>query len=268
MCIFLTGLIVVNYIDYLDKINSWVRILNMISDLFNSFIYQPLYNGLVLLIDIIPLADVGLAVVALTILVKLALSPLAYKASIMQHKIRSVNPQMEDIKKKYTNKQEQTLKILELYKKNKIKPFSNILVLFIQIPIIFGLYFVFYKGGLPDIDASLLYSFVSMPPTVPDMMFLGFFDMAGRSVVFALLAGVSQFFLTKFTLPAQAPKPENPTIKDDLIHSMHLQMKYVLPVIITVIAYTISTAVALYWATSNIFAFVQELLIRKIHKKT
>lgn len=239
----------------------------MISDLFNSFVYQPLYNGLILLIDVMPMADVGLAVVALTILVKFALSPLAYKASIMQRKIRAITPQMEEIKKKYKDKQEQTLKILALYKDNNIRPFASILVMFIQIPVIFGLYWVFYKGGLPEVDASLLYSFISIPDLTPNMMFLGFSDMAGRSALFALIAGASQYYLSKLTLPTPAPKPENPTLKDDLAHSMHMQMKYVMPVIIVVVAYTISAAIALYWATSNIFAVVQELLIRRGDKK-
>lgn len=240
---------------------------DMIKEVFHVAVYKPLYNGLIFLIDVVPYADVGLAVIALTILVKFILLPLAYNASLMQQKIRAIAPEMEELKKKYKDKQKQTLKTLELYKEHNIRPFASILVMLIQIPVIFGLYWVFFKGGLPEIDTTLLYSFINTVPSTPNMMFLGFFDMAGRSITFALLAGASQYLLSKLTLPKPAPKPDNPSLKDDLAHSMHLQMKYVMPVIIAVISYTISAAVALYWATSNIFAIVQEILIRKYGHK-
>lgn len=239
----------------------------MIKEVFNVAVYKPLYNGLIFLIDTVPYADVGLAVIALTILVKFLLLPLAYKASVMQRKMRTIAPEMEELKKKYKNdKQKQTLKTLELYKEHNIRPFSSILVMFVQIPVILGLYWVFFKGGLPEVNTSLLYSFVSAPITPPNMMFVGFFDMAGRSITFALLAGASQYFLSKLTLPKPSPKSDTPSLKEDLAHSMHLQMKYMMPIIIAVISYTISAAVALYWATSNIFAIVQELLIRRNDK--
>ncbi len=239
----------------------------MISEAFNFAVYEPLYNGLIFLVDTVPRADVGIAVILLTIAVKIILLPLAYKASLMQQKIRQVTPEINEIKKKYTDKQEQTLKTLELYKKYNIRPFSSVLVMFVQIPVIFGLYWVFFKGGLPAVNTEILYSFVSVPVSAPNMMFIGFFDMAGRSILFALIAGVTQFLLSRITLPKPAPKSKNPSLKEDLAHSMHLQMKYVMPIIIAVISYTISAAIALYWATSNIFAIVQELLIRKHARK-
>ncbi len=235
----------------------------MISDVFHVLVYKPLYNGLIFLIDIVPYADVGIAVILLTVVVKIILLPLAYKASVMQRKIREITPQIKGLKEKYKDKQEQTLKTLELYKEHNIRPFTSILVMFAQIPIIFGLYWVFFKGGLPDVDLDLLYSFVPAPASVPNMLSFGFLDMAGKSISLALIAGVAQYFLSKLTLPTPAPRPDKPSLKDDLAHSMHLQMKYVMPIIIAVFAYMISAAVALYWATSNIFAIVQELLIRK-----
>jgi len=237
----------------------------MISSIFNTVIYEPLYNALVLLIKVVPFSDVGIAVIILTILVKFLLLPLAHKSSQTQQKIRDVSSEIERIKEKYKDKQEQTLKTLDLYKKNGIKPFSSILLMFAQIPFIMGLYWVFFKGGLPAIDTSLLYSFITSPDNV-NMSFLGFFDMAGRSIFFALSAGASQYYLSKLTLPKPGKKPENPTMKDDLAHSMHLQMRFVMPIIITVIAFTISAAVAVYWTTSNIFTIIQEIRTRK-HKR-
>lgn len=234
----------------------------MIIEAFNTFIFNPLYNGLVFLIGVVPYADVGLAVIALTVVVKVILFPLAHRVAHMQVKIRKLAPELEELKEEYKDdKQEQTLKIMALYKKHNIRPFLSILVIFIQLPIILGLYWVFFRGGLPEIRMDLLYSFVSVPSMI-NMHFLGLVDMGGRSIVLALLAGVTQFVHSLYALPKPKPRSETPSIKEDLAHSFHIQMKYVMPLIVVGISYTISAAIALYWATSNIFAIGQELLVR------
>lgn len=239
----------------------------MIGELFHTGVYIPLYNGLVFLIGTVPYADVGIALVLLTILVKVLLFPLAQKVAYMQVQMRELAPAIEHIKKTYEqDKQQQTIKIMELYKEHNVRPFLSILVLFIQLPIIIGLYIVFSRGGLPTIDPTLLYSFVTMPDVI-NMHFLWIPDISGRSIILALLAGGTQFINTMYVLPKPQPRGENPTIKDDLAHSFHLQMKYFMPILITVIAYTISAAIALYWVTSNIFAIGQELLVRRSIKK-
>tara|TARA_B100000745_G_scaffold300609_2_gene255976 strand:+ start:8347 stop:9084 length:738 start_codon:yes stop_codon:yes gene_type:complete len=239
----------------------------MITAAFNTFVYNPLYNGLVFLIDIVPYADMGLAVVVLTILVKIILFPLAHKVAHMQVRMKELAPKMEEIKETYQDdKHEQTLKIMALYKEYKVRPFLSILVILIQLPIILGLYWVFYKGGLPEINTDILYTFVSIPEMV-NMQFLWIADIGGRSIVLALIAGATQFIHTYYALPAPKPRGDNPTVKDDLARSFHIQMKYVMPIIVVAISYTISAAIALYWATSNIFAIGQEFLVRRELKK-
>ncbi|MCD5384302.1 MAG: YidC/Oxa1 family membrane protein insertase [Candidatus Pacebacteria bacterium] len=237
----------------------------MFITLFNSGIYNPLYNGLVFLIGVVPMADVGIAVIILTIFVKLLLFPLAQKVSLTQVVIKKMQPELEKLKEKFKeDKPEQTRKILALYKEHNINPMFGFLVILIQLPIILGLYWVFYKGGLPGIDTSLLYSFVNEPSSV-EMLFIGLVDMGSKSVVLAALAGITQFINMQIVMPTK-PKPKNadkPSLKDDLARSMHMQMKYLMPIIITVVAYTISSAVALYWVTSNVFSIGQELLVRR-----
>ncbi len=235
----------------------------MFTSLFHTIVYDPLYNALVFLIGIVPGADVGIAVILLTVFVKLLLFPLAHKVARTQVVIKRIQPELDALKEEYKeDKQEQTLKTLALYKDNNINPFFGFLVILIQLPIILGLYWVFYKGGLPIINMELLYSFVN-GITVPNMTFVGITDMAGKSLVLALLAGVTQFINMQIIMPSAPKKAEKPSIKDDIARSMHMQMKYVMPIIITVVAYTISAAVALYWVTSNIFSVFQELLVRK-----
>jgi len=239
----------------------------MIGTAFNAVIYNPLYNGLIFLIGVVPYADVGIAVIILTILVKVALFPLAHKVAHMQVKMRELAPKMDELKEKYKDdKQEQTIKMMALYKEHKVRPFLSILVVFIQLPIILGLYWVFSKGGLPEIKLDLLYSFIHAPQIV-NMQFFGIGDIAGKSIILAILAGITQFIHTLYTLPKPKPRSDNPTMKEDLAHSFHIQMKYIMPIIVIVISYTISAAIALYWVTSNIFAILQELIVRREMKK-
>lgn len=232
---------------------------------FTTFIYNPLYNGLVFFISVVPLYDVGLAVVALTIVVKFILYPLDKRAKVMQAKIRDITPQIDAIKQAHKDDSHaQTLAMLALYKAHNIRPFASIAGLFVQIPIIFGLYYVFWKGGLPVIHADVLYSFVSAPSAEHiNMQFLGIFDMAGRSVVLAGLAGITQYIQGMLSLPPPPKRGDAPSLKEDLAHSFHLQMRYAMPVIVAVVAYTISAAVALYWIVNNLFSIAQEWYIRQ-----
>ena len=233
--------------------------------LFHTFVYDPLYNGLIFLIGAVPGYDVGLAIIAITIVVKLILFPLSKKAVRTQILMRKLEPELNEIKKKYEkDKQQQAQKMMALYKENELNPFSSILLILIQLPIIFGLYWVFWRGGLPVVDMELLYSFISAPAeNLINMNFLGMIQMDGRSVFLAALAGVTQYIQIQYAMPQMAEKKDNPTLKDDLARSFQLQMRYVMPVMISVFAYIISAAVALYWVTSNIFAIGQEVYMRK-----
>lgn len=245
----------------------------MLKSVFNDLILTPLYNALVYLIDIVPGGDVGLAVILLTLGVKVLLIPLSLKAARTQVIMRELEGPLKIVQEKYKdkkdpeNRQKQAAEIMGLYKEKGANPFSTILLLFVQLPIIFGLYWVFFKGTLPHINPELLYSFVPIPDMV-SMQFLGLIDVSSKSLIFALLAGATQFYQAKLSLPTPKPRDaDTASFKDDLARSMHVQMRYVLPVIITVIAYSISAAVALYWTTSNIVAILQEWYVRKTIKK-
>lgn len=234
----------------------------MFVSLFYALIFNPLYNALVFLVSIVPFADVGLAVIVLTVIVKLTLFPLSLKAVKTQIVIRSIEPQLTKIRETYKDKAEQARKTMELYKEQGINPFSSIALIFIQLPIIFGLYWVFVKGGFPEVNPDILYPFTPIPEMF-NMQFLWISDISGRDIILALLAGITQYFQIKLTLPPLKERAKNPSLKDDLARSFHLQMRYVMPVIVVIIAYVISAAIAIYWTTSNLFAIGQELYVRK-----
>lgn len=239
----------------------------MITQFFTAVFYQPLYNGLIFLISLSPLIDLGVAVILFTCIVRLILFPLSRKAVRTQLRMKEIEPKMQAIREKYKdNREEQARQTMALYKESGVNPFSGILLLLIQLPIIISLYQIFYSSGLPKVAMGLLYSFVKVPHAI-STMFLGSIDITQKSLVFALLAAVSQYFQVHFSMPLQ-PKSATPSFSNDLARSMSIQMKYVFPIIVFFIAYNISAAIAIYWLTSNLFTIGQEIYIRRGHKKT
>lgn len=240
----------------------------MFSSIWHTFFFDPIYNSLVLFIDLVRNGDVGVAIILTVIVVKLVLLPVSLKAARTQLAMQQMEPKMTEIKEKYKdNREEQARHTLELFQTHKVNPFSSILLLFIQIPIIIALYFAVYKGGgvaLPEINMSLLYSFIPVPEVVT-MDFLGVMDITQKSIVLALMAAVTQYIHTRISLPKLAPRDVNKeaSFKDDFNRSLQLQMRYMMPIIIFIAAYTISAAIALYFTVSNLTSIAQEYVVRK-----
>src|SRR3989339_677842 len=235
----------------------------MLANIWNTILYQPLINALVFLVSIVPGGDVGIAVIILTILVKLILFPLSQKSIESQAEMSILTPELNKIKGSGTSKEEQAKQTFELYKKHKVNPFSGCLLVLIQIPIIFALYYVFYKGI--NFQSGLLYSFVHVPEHA-NMIFLGILDISQKSLVLAILAGVSQYFQAHF-MPKPAVVSKGATsFQENFTKSMHTQMKYIFPFIVAFIAYRVSGAVALYWVASNIFSIGQQIYANRKRK--
>ncbi len=232
--------------------------------LWNAILYKPLYNGLVFLVGLVG-GDVGLAVVILTVIVKMALYPLTKRQFLSQLQMKSIEPDMARIRETYKDdKTLQSQKTMELYKEKKINPFSGCLVLLIQFPIIIALYIVFLKGFPNGVfDANLLYHGINIPNNL-SMKFLGLFDVRSHNIVLALLAGASQFLLAKMTVKKQAPGVSTDTsFSSQLSRSMNMQVLYIFPILIMVVAYKVAAAVALYWVTSNIVTLLQQIYIER-----
>lgn len=228
---------------------------------FVTVFYQPLYNGLLLLTSILPWADAGVIIIIFTILVRLALFPLSQKSIVAQMKMRTIAPELEKIKEKYKgDQQEQARQTMAFYKEKGINPFSGFLALLIQLPIIFSLYYVF-SGGISAVNHDLVYSFIHAPEHV-SMFFFGFIDLTKKSIVLAVLAGITQFIQAHIMAVNIAPQSKEPSFANDLAKSMTFQTKYILPIFITFVSYAASSAIALYWVTSNIFSIGQELYVR------
>jgi YidC/Oxa1 family membrane protein insertase len=238
----------------------------MIGNIWNTVLYHPLINALAFLVSIVPGGDIGLAVVILTILVKIILFPLAQKSIESQAQMAILAPELNKIKESGASKEEQARLTFELYKTHKTNPFSGCLLLIVQIPIIVALYYVFFKGI--NFQPEILYSFVHVPTTT-NMLFLGILDISGKSLLLAILAGISQYLQAYFMpQPIKSTSSKPGSFTESFSKSMNMQMKYIFPFIVAFIAYSISGAVALYWITSNLFAVGQQIYVnRKTDKK-
>ena len=227
---------------------------------YNTFFFVPIYNLLITLFNVLPWADAGIVVIILTVLVRLIIFPLSKKAILTQVKMAEIGPALAEIKEKHKNKtEEQAKQTLALYREKGVNPFSGIFVIIIQIPIILALYQIFLH--FPEVNAVILYSFVNAPDYI-NTNFLGLLDIAQKSMIIAFLAAVTTFFQFKISMKSQS-KPKGNSFGDNLTRSMQMQMKYIFPIIVFFISYSISGAIALYWLTTNLFSIGQEIFIRK-----
>lgn len=234
----------------------------MFSKIYNTFIFNPLYNGLVGLMDIFPWMDAGIAVIIFTIIVRLILFPLSKKAIVTQVRMKEIEPEIAKLRETMKDdKQGQALKMMQLYKDKKISPFSSFFVLLIQLPIIYALYSIFINSGLPKVNTALLYGFVAVP--VINMNFLGLVDIGEKSILLALIAAVAQYFQLHYSLAATGAPTSTGNAQADMAQSMTKTMKYIFPVIVFFISYQISAVVALYWTVSSLFTLGQELVVRR-----
>ncbi len=232
------------------------------SYLYHHIIFNPLYNILVGIFDVFPWVDAGIAVILLTLIVRVILYPLSKKSVLTQVRMRQIAPMLEKIKEENKNPEEQAKKTLALYKEQGVNPFSGIFLILLQLPVIWALYRIFLHAGFPSVDASLLYSFVHVPELIK-IEFLGLFDITKKNAILALLAAATTYYqlhLASGKMPA--PSSKN-SFGNDLAKSMQTQMKYFFPILVFFIAYKISGVIALYWLTTNLFTIAQELWIQK-----
>ncbi len=234
--------------------------------MFQTIFVEPLHNALVFLVNSVPGANVGLAIIILTVLVKFLLAPLHQKAIKGQIKLKELDPKIQEIKKNFPDKQQQAQKTFELYKENKINPLSGCLPVLIQLPIILALYRLFVEGFTPQ--AHKIYGFISSPESF-STMFMSI-DLAEKSLILAIFAGITQYLQARFSASYVGVKnnPNDDSMQANISRMMSKQMVYFLPIFVVFVSYQISAAVALYWSVNNIFTTVQEILIYRKYKKS
>lgn len=240
----------------------------MLTKLWNTLLYAPLYNLLVVLIVLFG-GSAGLAIVALTIVVKVILLPFTAKTIKSQLAMKAIEPKLQKIREEHaTDKKLQTQKTFELYKDNKVNPFTGCLLLIIQLPVIIALYRVVLAGFEPH--SELLYKAVNFPQSV-STMFLGL-NITEKSIILAVIIAILQFI--QVWLSTKSTKQTSSALtkvsndgKPDMQKIMQTQMKYFLPVMVGVITYTLPAAIGIYWAVNIILTIIQEYYIRGKYTK-
>lgn len=223
---------------------------------FKTILYIPIFNIMIFLVWLMPGHNVGLAIILLTVLIRLALVPSTNKSYKAQKEMRDIQPKMDEIKEKYS-KEEQAQKIMELYKEHNVNPLGSCLPLLIQMPIIFVLWRVF-QDGLNTSRFDLLYSFVPHPTTM-NTMFLGLDLSRPEKIILPTIVGLLQLAqmwqLQNYT---GMNKKKAGKGQADMATMMSKQMMYMTPVMTFLISFRLPAALPLYWGVTTLFTIIQQ----------
>ena len=155
---------------------------------------------------------------------------------------------------------------MELYKEHRVNPISGCLPLLIQLPILIALYRVSLGGFGGQILANI-YSFIHKPDTI-NQISMGFIDLAKKNIPLAVVAGVAQFFQSKFSPQVKTSNKVNngskkPESQLDLQSMMQKQMLYFFPVLTIIISSSFPAGLPLYWITTTLFSILEQAYVRR-----
>lgn len=231
--------------------------------LFQTVLYIPIFNAFVGLYNLIP--DVGVVIIVITILLKLALYPLTKSSIAAQKSMTDLQPKLEALKKEHKdNQQLLAQETMRLYKENKVNPLGSCLPILIQLPIFIAIYWVF-REGLTGNNFDILYPFVKNPEHINTISF-GFIDLGKTgNVILAVLAGGAQYWQAKMMQSKRPPKEAGAGAKDeDMASIMNKQMLYFMPFLTLMIGFQFQAGLALYWFVSTMLTGLQQhVMFRK-----
>jgi YidC/Oxa1 family membrane protein insertase len=238
------------YTDMFKNNNGWFELL---------FIY-PLAQALNWLT---PFIGVFMAIVAVTLLVKLLTLAFTVKSTVASQKMQMLNPELQAIQAKYAGKKDNDSKMKQgqemqaLYSKNGVNPFGSILVLFIQFPVIIAMYQAVQRSSAVKEASIFGYALVNSPKnafTDGNILFLAIF----------ILMAVSQFASMKLPLYLAKRREKKATHPNDAKPkgpNMEVMM-YSSLVMIVFLAFSWPTAMSLYWLVSSVAQIIQTLYIQ------
>lgn len=231
--------------------------------MFNTYLVYPLFNLLTGIYAFV--LDFGLAIIVLTIIVRLLLWPLVTKQLHSQRALQELQPELVKIREQAKgDRQLEGQLTMELYKEREINPFASFLPLLIQLPIFFALFLVLSEIVKDGSIAKIAYPFIESLPRIADIIagkatfhpsLLGIVDLTKPSIVIAALAGLAQFVQTKQLTPKHQTK--------DAQAQLMTGMMYVFPALTFFIGLTLPSALSLYWTVSSMMAIFQQWLVLK-----
>lgn len=229
------------------------------SQLFHALIYQPLFNLLVFFYTLIPGQDVGIAIILLTLVIKLLFYPLTKKTSLHQKRLQELAPHLKKIQEDHKGRPELlSQETMRLYREHGVSPFGGCLPLLIQLPILIGLFQVFRTGFTPDSLVNL-YSFIKSPGAI-DPLFLGIIDLSQKNIYLALLAGIAQFFQGYFFTPQAGGG-------SDTMGLMSKQMMLMAPALTFFISLGLPAALPFYWLINTLATIGETVFNERMFSK-
>lgn len=247
-------------------------------ELYNTFLYEPIFNALIFLYHVIPGQDMGVAIILLTLVIKIALFWPSLSTLKGQKKLQDTQPKIEALRKKYKdNKEELGRQLMSFYKDNKVNPFSSCLPLLIQLPILLALYKAFFQGLHVEPDTGILiaeqvghlYGWLQViySSTAINTTAFGFLDLAAtHNIVLAVLAGAAAFFQARTMQSKRAAVKTEGAKDENTAAAISKQMTYFLPIITVVFGYQFPAGVTLYWLVSTLFSLGQQLYFFRVRQ--
>ncbi len=240
-----------------------------IRQFFRAIISKPLFNALVSIVEYLPGHSFGWAIVILTILVRLILFIPNQKSMRSQREIQKLQPKIEQIKEEHKGNQQMiALKTMELYKTHKVNPMGSCLPLLLQMPVLFGIYYIVRDGLSPHLN-YFLYNFnAKVDLSVVNTQFFGL-DLAQKgTIILAILVGIAQWGSVALTLMSakrkkakegtaivEKKKSDNPM---DQMQQMNKVMQWILPLMVAFFVTSFPAGVGIYWLTSTLFGITQQ----------
>ncbi len=202
------------------------------------------------------IANYGLIILLLTIIIKMALFPLTFKSYISQAKMRVLKPQVDEINSKYPKKEDAMKKqqaTMALYKQVGVSPLGGCLPMILQMPILFAMFRFFptsielrQQQFLWATDLSTYDSILTLPWDIP---------MYGDHIsLFTILMTVSTIVTMKINTPAQTGSAQMPGMKG---------MMYMMPIMFMVILNNFSAGLTYYYFLANMITFAQNLITKQ-----
>lgn len=222
--------------------------------MFKTILYNPILSVLIFLTSLLG-GNFGLAIIALTLLLRAALLPLTMPSLKSAQTIRSLKPELDRLKKRFKDDKMALQKVtLELYKKHNINPAAGCLPNILQIAVLIALYSVF-MDALQNGSANLNTQFFWLDLAKPDPKY-----------ILPLFAGLIQLALSQMLSPAVEHHHKEKSKKRteevaDMAETMQQQMLLIMPIMTVLIALRFPSGLALYWVITTLFSLVQQYYI-------
>jgi YidC/Oxa1 family membrane protein insertase len=247
--------------------NLLQSIFGPIGTIFNAIFYEPIYNILMLIYNLIHATGIyggfGLSIIALTLLVRCAMIPLTRKQLKSSRAMQELAPQINALKVQYRGDPQGLMKAQQdLYKEHGYSPVSGCLPLLIQMPFLYALLFSFRNlltENLTKINDPI-YPFLPHLTALPNPSFL--WTNLSQSDPLHILPFLAAFFtLVQLRMAMPVRKKPAPGVPSDPTTQATQTTMYIMPVITFIFALSFPSGLALYWTVGAMFASVQQYFL-------